>query len=104
MIIGRRGRCSGTLTFSMQVGESVKQGASCLALSPMLCLLTCRLVLTPFGMPGQAASSFPAGGLLALFFPGIAAAVLCFVHAGKYFVVKEASGSVIICAFLGQRQ
>ncbi|XP_068871912.1 fatty-acid amide hydrolase 2 isoform X3 [Aphelocoma coerulescens] len=41
-----------------QVGMSAKQGTSCLALCPMLCLLTCRLGLTPFGMPGQEAQRF----------------------------------------------
>ncbi|XP_041895801.1 fatty-acid amide hydrolase 2, partial [Corvus kubaryi] len=41
-----------------QVGMSAKQGTSCLALCPMLCLLTCRLGLTPCGMPGQEAQKF----------------------------------------------
>ncbi|XP_064568988.1 fatty-acid amide hydrolase 2 isoform X2 [Zonotrichia leucophrys gambelii] len=41
-----------------QVGKSTKQGPSCLSLCPTLCLLTCRLGLTPLGMPRQEAQRF----------------------------------------------
>ncbi|XP_056347019.1 fatty-acid amide hydrolase 2 isoform X3 [Oenanthe melanoleuca] len=41
-----------------QVCQSELTKPSCLALCPMLCLLTCRLGLTPFGMPGQEAQRF----------------------------------------------